>query len=318
MVFLRSVPAVWLLVLAVSTFADDGHITLPSAQSLHLDETNPDIQKLMQTVASILPDRLTNDCTPSCECVSGRCDPITGTCICDPGYSGATCNNTILFFREISMHGNIPDPRAYSASGVYLNKFLIAGGVVQFDDIFTRTMDFYMFDIPSVTWTKFPLTEDHPNGRSDAAFFVYEDQLYIFGGYDVLGNYRNDLSAVSIGNGVWTTVHGDDSPANYSCNEAVHSPSRRARSAVALVGSEAFFWGGVYQDESNSRIFYQDFHAYNLIKNAWVNVPVNGPLVPPPRAGHTLTHVGNALYVFGGGTYNNEYLNDLHRFNLGE
>jgi hypothetical protein len=308
-----------LAILAAHVLARDVESTLLSLPGIKLDNDDPELQKLMQTVESILPDQLSQQCAnPNCNCVNGRCDEISATCICDPGWTDPNCNTTILYWVEMLMHGVVPDARAYSAFGTFDNKFLVAGGVIKFEDIFSRTMDFYVMDIPTLTWKKLPLTEDHPNGRSDAAYFVYEDKFYMFGGVDVLGAYRSDMSYVSIGDGVWSQVHADDAYPNATCNgEVILPPSARARSSFALVGNEVYLWGGVHKDDSGSKTFFQEFHVYSLTLKAWVKVPGAGGLAPCPRAGHSLTVVGNKLYLFGGGTYNNEYLNDIHAFNLG-
>lgn len=287
--------------------------TAHQTQGVQLDtnknfDHDPTMQQLMQQVEAVLPEHLSDSCNPACRCVHGRCDDITGICICEPGFTGALCNNTVLYFRQMMAHGIAPEPRAYGAYGVYDSSFVVAGGMVQYEDIYTRQMDFYVLDVPKLKWNKFALTEDHPNGRSDSAYFMFEDKLYIFGGFDVLGFYRNDMTYVSVGDGVWKHIDFNN------CTDAVPPPTPRSRSSATVVDTKAFLWGGVFKDEHNSIQYYQDFHVFDLVSNKWVKIEVGGGLAPSPRAGHSMTLIGKKLYLFGGGTMNNQYLNDIHAF----
>lgn len=291
---------------------EDADSLMSAIPGLKLDRKDPEVMELMQTMDAILPDRMGASCDPQCPCVHGRCDEVTGVCLCDPGWTDNICNSTILAWKQYVMHGQVPSPRAYFASDLYDNKLVVAGGLIQDDDVYLRTMDFYVMDIPTLTWSRHNVSEHHPNGRTDATSFVWEDKLYVFGGYDVLGNYRNDMSSVDIGLGIWTK---EDYVPKAPCNN-VPPPSPRARASATLVGNEVYIFGGVSQTQDGYVEYFGDFHVYSLTYGSWVEMNITGGLAPVARCGHTMTKVGNKLYLQGGGTMNNEYLNDMHVFNL--
>merc|ERR1719446_1270580 len=98
-------------------------------------------------------------------------------------------------------------------------------------------------DVPTLTWSRFNLTGNHPNGRTDATSWMYEDRLYVFGGYDVLGNFRNDMHSVDVGLGIWEK---ESMEPKAPCNN-VAPPTPRARASATLVGNEVYVFGGVSQ-----------------------------------------------------------------------
>ncbi|KAJ1619074.1 hypothetical protein T492DRAFT_430312 [Pavlovales sp. CCMP2436] len=61
-----------------------------------------------------------------------------------------------------------------------------------------------------------------------------------------------------------------------------------------------YIFGGDTRDNTTARVSLNDLWVYALGTRAWTQVVSVGGSAPSPRAGHSLTPLGNRLVVFGG------------------
>lgn len=96
---------------------------------------------------------------------------------------------------------NMPSPRDRHVAGNNFFFFLDSSLVVQNRSIyifggydgFNRVNDFYEFSVDNNTWQEVQISQEcqAPTPRHSHSAVVYEDSMYVFGGYD--GHYRNDF-----------------------------------------------------------------------------------------------------------------------------
>jgi len=88
---------------------------------------------------------------------------------------------------------------------------------------------------------------------------------------------------------------------------------RGGHSAVAVESNIVLFGGHAYNGKFE---YYNDTHIFDCITNTWHSVKCSGVL-PQPRYGHSVTVVGNRMFMFGGkgeGTI----FRDIHFLDLDE
>mmetsp|Transcript_13493 Transcript_13493/g.19985 ORF Transcript_13493/g.19985 Transcript_13493/m.19985 type:complete len:319 (+) Transcript_13493:870-1826(+) len=99
----------------------------------------------------------------------------------------------------MSCQGTPPGPRYFHSCCLYGNKMYAYGGY----DGLERFADMYAYDFKTNNWSEVDCTNgDRPSGRSSLVAQVYENSLYIFGGYNgvhVLNDfYKFRLKPVSV------------------------------------------------------------------------------------------------------------------------
>ena len=122
------------------------------------------------------------------------------------GYDGVerkadffACNLSTYTWKEMPCHGTPTFPRYFHSCCLYGNKMFAYGGYSGSE----RLADMYVYDFASNHWSEVDCTNgDCPSGRSSLVVQVYENCLYIFGGYNgvtVLNDfYKFRLAPVSI------------------------------------------------------------------------------------------------------------------------
>jgi len=122
------------------------------------------------------------------------------------GYDGVerkadffACNLSTYTWMEMPCRGNSPSPRYFHSCCLYGNKMYLYGGYSGSE----RLADMYAYDFETNHWSEVDCQSgDCPSGRSSLVAQVYENSLYIFGGYNgvtVLNDfYKFRLVPVSI------------------------------------------------------------------------------------------------------------------------
>jgi len=108
-----------------------------------------------------------------------------------------------------------------------------------------------------------------PPDRYGAAFSVFENMLYIFGGIDLNGNYLNDLWTFDLDSTTWI-------------NTGASSPLPRFGASLNLVplSPSLILFGGLNSVGSMSDVWY-----FNTVDNSWNDMtPVESDI--PGRYGH--------------------------------
>ncbi|XP_077237594.1 galactose oxidase/kelch repeat superfamily protein [Tasmannia lanceolata] len=87
-------------------------------------------------------------------------------------------------------------------------------------------------------------------------------------------------------------------------------PGARSSHAIAVVGNQAYVFGG----EFKPRVPVDNkLHVFDLEDLTWSIADATGD-VPPPRVGVTMAAVGETIYVFGGRDADHTELNELYSF----
>ena len=71
-------------------------------------------------------------------------------------------------------------------------------------------------------------------------------------------------------------------------------PPRARHTAVAIDDKRLLVFGGI-----DMKRRYNDTWVLNIKTGGWEEIVVQGE-IPPARAHHTITRVGDCLYIFGG------------------
>ncbi len=93
-----------------------------------------------------------------------------------------------------------PSPRDRHVSIVHNRSIFIFGGY----DGFNRVNDFYEFNVDYNTWQEVLCSGQGqpPTPRHSHSAVMYEDSMYVFGGYD--GHYRSDFYRFNFITNTWT------------------------------------------------------------------------------------------------------------------
>eukprot|EP00591_Stephanopyxis_turris_P014526 CAMPEP_0195540988 /NCGR_PEP_ID=MMETSP0794_2-20130614/50854_1 /TAXON_ID=515487 /ORGANISM="Stephanopyxis turris, Strain CCMP 815" /LENGTH=593 /DNA_ID=CAMNT_0040675071 /DNA_START=14 /DNA_END=1792 /DNA_ORIENTATION=+ len=122
------------------------------------------------------------------------------------GYDGVerkadffACDLSTYTWTEMPCRGTPPSPRYFHSCCLYGNKMYAYGGYSGSE----RLADMYAYDFETNHWSEVDCSQgDCPSGRSSLVAQVYENSLYIFGGYNgvtVLNDfYKFRLKPVSI------------------------------------------------------------------------------------------------------------------------
>ena len=202
---------------------------------------------------------------------------------------------------EIS-HDSGPPPcqRSLHTGSLWKHYFLIFGGYSGDE----RKNDFHWFNLETKKWS---LVNDGihngtpPTPRDRLAAGVYNDNFYVFGGFD--GTSRvNDFHEYNFQTATWRQI-----PFNFRGNS--ESPPTPRHSHSAVVYKDSFYVFGGYDGSYRS-----DFHEYNFQTQMWRSIPPRGR---SPRARYRATCAvhQDTLILFGGhdGT---RHLADMHIFDF--
>ena len=205
-------------------------------------------------------------------------------------------------WRDIDPQGRnrAPSPR-YGHSAVTHNKsMMVFGG---FSDPSNKNDVFeYRYDHDQwLPWThiKGPL----PPARTAHCSFVYNNYMYIFGGFD--GNCRLD--------DMWRLKLDPDQGISWECitqHGDRHPPV--LHSACSVIGNKLYIFSG------RANVSLNDLRCFNLVTCTWsVVLPdfTNNLCAPEKRNGHIMVPYNKSLYIFGGHITDSKKSSDLYCFN---
>lgn len=186
---------------------------------------------------------------------------------------------------------------------------------------------------------------DLPPKRSSHASFIYDHNLYVFGGF-TRSNFLNDFYKLDLSNFEWQIIRAHNPPhprCGHSINvyqtkvivygsfepldESVYefdlveqqwkklkvlseTPLARAFHSAVVYGDEVYIYGG----EMNNKIL-GDFWALNLKHYRWRSVVTEGES-PNHRSGHSAVVYENKMILFGGHTDQYGDTSDLYEYNF--
>ena len=90
------------------------------------------------------------------------------------------CDLSTYTWSELPCKGNMPSPRYFHSCCIHGNKLYTYGGYNGSD----RLADMFAYDFETNHWSEVDCSNgERPSGRSSLVAQVYENSLYIFGGY---------------------------------------------------------------------------------------------------------------------------------------
>lgn len=147
---------------------------------------------------------------------------------------------TRMHWRYVCTTGMEPSVRDFHTTVCIKNRIYLFGGRgTSYMNSFTNIIETYSnvlwyFDLTTFTWHKPDVTGDIPCGRRSHSAFVYDDKMYIFGGYNAIeGKHFNDLYEFDPSILRWRKIEAPG-----------EEPCERRRQACVLVGNRVFLFGG--------------------------------------------------------------------------
>lgn len=229
-----------------------------------------------------------------------------GTLYCFGGYDGRRNHLTLLlyniaeerWFRPLDVVGTPPPGRnGHSATLAGDGRIIIIGGWLGTGPLAASDMHVLDIDGRQLRWWQ-PAVKGTPPGPCNmhsADYCPQRREVYVFRG----GNgreYLNDLHALHTETLTWRRV---ESTGDMPQQRANHS------SAMLEETGELFIFGGWNGTER-----LNDIHILDTETSTWT-CPRVGGVLPPPRAGMTLTALRGRLYLFGGSGTSAKCFNDL-------
>jgi len=139
-----------------------------------------------------------------------------------------------------------------------------------------------------------------PGERSGASSVIYQDALYVFGGYGGSGRL-DDIFRFDFPSRCWTRLEVQGTV-----------PAGRENNGAVVHGNKMYLFGGY-----SGFTWLNDFHSFNFDTGTWsaVQSTHKGNSVPSTRFGYVSAVHGDFMYVFGG--YDGSaWLNDMFDFDF--
>jgi len=188
--------------------------------------------------------------------------------------------------------GDIPLPRSNHALTVIGNKLYIFGGSIgDKPDKYTVTNDFYILDIPTLTWSKIPTSPETPSVRVGHVMTSIGKNLYMFGG-GVWGKemgwteQSNDLYIYSTEKQKWTMMK----------LKPEEKPAVCTYPFVFTLNNNLFLFGGA---AITGTTVTNKLYMWDVIVQKWTEMTVAGEEISARSIG-TASVVGDEVFLLGG------------------
>ncbi|CAK81295.1 unnamed protein product (macronuclear) [Paramecium tetraurelia] len=181
----------------------------------------------------------------------------------------------------VNTMGEVPGPcNMHSADQIGQLIFIFRGG-----DGKDYLNDLHSFNTKTNMWKLVQTAENQrPPPRANHSSAVWQNKLLIFGGWD--GSKRlNDLHCYDVTTNKWCEL------------KPIQSPSARAGMCMTTIENKIYLFGG----SGPQTTCFGDLQCYDPIKNAWTTIELqDDEQFDKARAGHSMTAIGNLIYIFGG------------------
>jgi len=198
------------------------------------------------------------------------------------------------------VYGTIPSKRRYHVMSSVYNFVFIHGG----DDgiVFHKLNDLYRYDAYTSSFEKM---ESSPVGRYQHTAVVYNNMIYVFGGFGAASGNQPNVS-----NQIWKYHPFDDEW--YQITPASDLPPARMAHAAVIKDNYMYIYGGF--DGAN---YLDDFWRYNFETNTWENLNTSAG----KRTEHVMFVYNDEIYIAGGAYHdgtNHYFYTDIQKFNGSE
>jgi hypothetical protein len=184
-------------------------------------------------------------------------------------------------------------PRYLHTAAIYDKKMWIFGGRTGEDA--ESLNDLFCFDFETKTWKELNPTTQPPAPRRAHTSFVYDDKMYIFGGWNGVECF-NDMWYYDFDLNKWFEVEQKGSV-----------PSEREIECNAEYGGEFYIFGGASNGKQDNTLY-----AFNPVSSTWRLVETKNNA--EARESHVLVPYKNKLILHGG--FSIFRLRDLHLIEL--
>jgi len=205
------------------------------------------------------------------------------------GYNGQWYTNEVFEFNPktkttslIETTGERFTFRSALTVVVWKDKLITFGGW----NGFSRTWfnDLNIFDLNTKHWERIDVTGDPPSNRTSHTALVYNDCMYVFGGFSGT-HYLNDLQEFNLETKTWTDIS----------NQCIGKPpSPRSRFAAVIHRDCMYILGGWNRTE-----YFADLFCFNFVTKTWTEIS-NSHWQIPCISQCSYSVYKNRLYIFGG------------------
>lgn len=214
---------------------------------------------------------------------------------------------SLKWIERLKTHGTNLTKRFKHTCTVVGKHLIFIGGqetdTKRFNDIVYYDTEGKTFSQPAIRGDKVPNFSRHTSA-------LVGNRIFVFGGFDGHGTNFH-LSIFDPYARMWTNVPNSQLRGTL--------PVSRTNHAAAAVGKKMYIFGGNNNNEAGMYQVLDDLSVLDTETMIWSKAKTTGD-VPCARSGHTLTAIGNKLYLFGGGVWNESEgwvhkFNDLHVLN---
>ena len=151
--------------------------------------------------------------------------------------------------------------------------------------------DFIFFDFTNLTFSKIFAKDGPPKSYAHKAV-VYENSMYVYGGYDYDKTYYTDLYCFDFKKMNWKTI-----------KTTGRSPGNRLYHQMCIINDELFLYGGLNNYDYSS--ICSDLYLFDIPKNNWKLIETQNSI---SRSYTSMIPISKSkLFLFGGWNgYSNE------------
>ncbi|KAK1571836.1 hypothetical protein Q3G72_023875 [Acer saccharum] len=176
-------------------------------------------------------------------------------------------------WEQLNLKG-CPSPRSGHRMVLYKHKIIVFGGFYDTLREVRYYNDLYVFDLDQFKWQEIKpkLGSMWPSARSGFQFFVYQDEIYLYGGYSKevssdknlseKGNVHSDLWSLDPKTWEWNKVKKSGMP-----------PGPRAGFSMCVHKKRALLFGGVVDMEMQGDVmmslFLNELYGFQLDNHRW-------------------------------------------------
>lgn len=171
-----------------------------------------------------------------------------------------------------------------------------------------RSRDIFEFHPSTGEFVQIPDRDNCPSGRSGTTSCIYNDTLYVFGGYAMDKSRYNDLHCLDLNTYQWKEMiaYGE-------------LPPRTSGQAGLFFDNALYIFGGSYggggTSYSSKDLTYVDtFSKFDLISSQWKRISSRSP--PTKRSYCHAMFYYDEFIVYGGSDAHGVY-NDLYSYKIG-
>ncbi|KAK6250201.1 hypothetical protein SCA6_004206 [Theobroma cacao] len=176
-------------------------------------------------------------------------------------------------WEQLNLKG-CPSPRSGHRMVLYKHKIIVFGGFYDTLREVRYHNDLYIFDLDEFKWQEIKpkLGSMWPSARSGFQFFMYQDQIFLYGGYSKeVSSDKNSSEKGIVHSDMWSL-----DPRTWEWNKVKKSgmpPGARAGFSMCVHKKRALLFGGVVdmemKDDVMMSLFLNELYGFQLDNHRW-------------------------------------------------